>query len=146
MSHYDTLSVSQTAPVEVIRGAYKALSQIHHPDKGGDPEKMTAINEAWHWLSDPDRRAAHDMWLSFQPPFFTVSEDGTRTEYTPKSPAPPTPKEAPPVVRRPDGAPFEVNEELLRQMRPVRAVHLPRKRGQVGGLTAVIMRAFGVGT
>ena len=48
-THYDNLKVAQNAPLEVIRAAYKALSQKHHPDRNpGDSEAariMTIIKE-----------------------------------------------------------------------------------------------------
>ena len=31
--YYDNLQISKTASDEVIRAAYRALSQKHHPDK-----------------------------------------------------------------------------------------------------------------
>ena len=47
-THYDNLKISREAPPEVIRAAYKALSQKHHPDRNnGSPEShrnMTIIN------------------------------------------------------------------------------------------------------
>lgn len=64
---YDRLSVSPAAPAEVIRAAYRVLSQRHHPDRnGGDAASartMQAINEAYAVLSDPQRRRAYDAAL-----------------------------------------------------------------------------------
>lgn len=105
MSHYDTLSVSRTAPVEVIRGAYKALSQKHHPDKGGDAATMASINEAWYWLSDPDRREAHDMQLSYIDAM--AGAEAPRRKPKPEAPKP----------ERPRGSPLEIDEELIKQMK-----------------------------
>jgi len=69
-THYDTLMVARDAPLEVIRAAYRALSQRHHPDRNeGDAEStqlMQAINEAYAALSDPARRRAYDVWLAEQ--------------------------------------------------------------------------------
>lgn len=65
---YDRLTVSRDAPLEVIRAAYRVLSQRHHPDRNpGDPsaaEAMQAINDAYAVLSDAQRRRAYDTWLS----------------------------------------------------------------------------------
>lgn len=68
-SHYDNLKVARNAPPEVIRAAYKALSQKWHPDRNGDPEAhryMAIINAAYVVLSDPTKRKEHDDWLDAQ--------------------------------------------------------------------------------
>jgi hypothetical protein len=44
---FAALYVLPTAPVEVVRAAYRALATIHHPDHGGDAEKMKVINAAY---------------------------------------------------------------------------------------------------
>ncbi len=67
-THYDHLQVAETASEEVIRGAYKYLSQKHHPDKNLDNQAeaeriMRLINEAYAVLSDPQRRKEHDEWI-----------------------------------------------------------------------------------
>ena len=66
-THYDNLKVTSGAPAEVIRAAYKALSQRYHPDKNHSPDAqriMRIINEAYAVLGDPDRRAAYDRELA----------------------------------------------------------------------------------
>lgn len=66
-THYNTLKVAKNAPPEVIKAAYKTLTQKHHPDKNpGDKNaarNMQLINEAYEVLSDPVRRAQHDAWI-----------------------------------------------------------------------------------
>jgi hypothetical protein len=66
-THYDNLKVSRGAPPEVIRAAYKALSQKYHPDKNPGDEKaariMAIVNTAYNCLSDPVRRKEHDEWI-----------------------------------------------------------------------------------
>lgn len=66
-THYDNLKVARNAPTEVIRAAYKSLSQKYHPDMNpGKPDAsriMAIINEAYNVLSDPDKRQAHDEWI-----------------------------------------------------------------------------------
>jgi DnaJ-class molecular chaperone len=66
-THYDNLKVARNAPPEVIRAAYKSLSQKYHPDQNpGDPDAarvMALINEAYRILSDPVKRQAHDDWI-----------------------------------------------------------------------------------
>ena len=67
-THYDNLKVSRMAPQEVIRAAYKALSQKYHPDKNPGDEKaariMAILNSAYETLSDPQRRKEHDEWIT----------------------------------------------------------------------------------
>lgn len=69
-THYDNLKISRDAPPEVIRAAYKALSQKHHPDRNHDsPEShrvMTIINTAYEVLMNPAKRAQHDAWILSQ--------------------------------------------------------------------------------
>lgn len=65
-THYDVLRVTRDAPPEVIRAAYKALSQKWHPDKNPSPEAgaiMQSINDAYAVLSDPSERAGYDRTL-----------------------------------------------------------------------------------
>ncbi len=67
-THYENLKVARVAPPEVIRAAYKALSQKYHPDKNPGDEKaariMAILNTAYSTLSDPHRRKEHDDWIS----------------------------------------------------------------------------------
>ena len=67
-THYDNLKVSRKAPQEVIRAAYKALSQKYHPDKNpGDAKAariMAILNSAYGTLADPVRRHEHDEWIA----------------------------------------------------------------------------------
>lgn len=58
--YYDVLGVSNEAPAEEIKKAYRELSKIHHPDKGGDPEKMKQINAAYATLGDENKRKEYD--------------------------------------------------------------------------------------
>ncbi|GAB6857943.1 J domain-containing protein [Microbacterium xylanilyticum] len=65
-THYDTLGVAHTAPVTVIRSAYRAIMRDVHPDAagGGDTDLAQRVNEAYGVLSDPGRRAAYDRELN----------------------------------------------------------------------------------
>lgn len=67
-THYETLGVSEKAPSEVIRAAYKVLMQSHHPDKDGSSndaiETTKRINLAYEVLSDPIKRRAYDAYLA----------------------------------------------------------------------------------
>jgi DnaJ domain len=69
-THYDNLKVTRNAPLEVIRAAYKTLTQKYHPDRhpgNVDAERvMSLINVSYQVLSDPVQRAEHDRWIDQQ--------------------------------------------------------------------------------
>lgn len=70
-THYDNLNVSEKASPEVIRAAYKALSQKWHPDKHPNQHEKAEryfkiISRAFEVLSDPKARAEYDAWLADQ--------------------------------------------------------------------------------
>jgi curved DNA-binding protein CbpA len=58
--YYEVLQVHPRAEPEVIRAAYRTLARKYHPDHGGDPRRMIALNDAWDVLGDPALRAAYD--------------------------------------------------------------------------------------
>lgn len=66
-THYDNLKVAHNAPPEVIRAAYRTLSQKFHSDRNPDnPEAariMGIINASYAVLSDPVKRQEHDLWI-----------------------------------------------------------------------------------
>lgn len=49
-SPYAILQVSEGASIEVVRAAYRALSLIHHPDKGGNIKSYHRIQSAYETL------------------------------------------------------------------------------------------------
>ena len=58
---YSILGVARTSSRDEIARAYRALAKRHHPDVGAPMSaQMARINEAWHILSDPSRRAKWD--------------------------------------------------------------------------------------
>ena len=59
---YETLEIPKTATTAEIKKAYRNLSRVHHPDKGGDEHKFKEINAAYEILSDPDKRAKYDKY------------------------------------------------------------------------------------
>jgi TonB family protein len=69
-SHYEVLNVTREAPAEVIRAAYRSLSQKHHPDKNnGDDHAaalMSRLNLAYSVLSNADQRQLYDLILDEQ--------------------------------------------------------------------------------
>jgi hypothetical protein len=66
---YEFLGVSPGASEAEVRQAYRQLARAFHPDSAGADTRaqsdtaMAALNEAWHTLSDPGRRAAYDASL-----------------------------------------------------------------------------------
>ena len=65
-THYDTLMVSKNASPEVIRAAFKSLSQKYHPDRNHHPDSdriMQQFNEAYSILSDPIKRSKYDKLI-----------------------------------------------------------------------------------
>jgi hypothetical protein len=58
---YEVLGVPADASAAELRRAYLDRARQHHPDAGGRPEAMTAVNEAWAVLSDPVRRRVYDL-------------------------------------------------------------------------------------
>ena len=57
---YAVLEVSPTATAAEIKAAYRRLVKQHHPDAGGDDQRILALNAAWEVLGDAERRRAHD--------------------------------------------------------------------------------------
>lgn len=46
-SWWEVLGVPSNATLEEVRAAHKKLASKHHPDRGGDPELMAKINQAF---------------------------------------------------------------------------------------------------
>lgn len=72
MNYYDILDVPRSATTEEVRRAYRALVEIHHPDRMQSmrPEvqerasaRLKLINEAYQTLSNPEARARYDARL-----------------------------------------------------------------------------------
>jgi hypothetical protein len=62
---YEVLGVTPEAEQEAIHGAFRGLARKYHPDANPDDrarhERMKLINEAYHVLGNPGRRAAYDQ-------------------------------------------------------------------------------------
>lgn len=104
MNYYDVLGVPREATPEQVRGAYRALVQLFHPDRLRHlrpevrtfaEERLKSLNQAYEVLGDADRRAAFDRSQVVATPRATPP-----TPPTPQRPAPPpTPRyPAEPVV------------------------------------------------
>lgn len=118
-SYYEILMVTRDASPEVIRAAYKALSQRWHPDKNDhkDAHEITALlNRAYCELSDPQRREAYDAWLA----------TGCPEDPIPEPPKPRT---------------FEVDEEKLRK--GLSDLEARQKRNPPLGRTALMAAIIG---
>ena len=44
---WEVLGVHEDAHVDYVRAAYLELVRVHHPDAGGNTERMAEINEAY---------------------------------------------------------------------------------------------------
>lgn len=61
--YYDILQISPTAEPETIHRVYRLLAQRSHPDNAhtGNEAQFRLLSEAYHVLSDPERRAKYDI-------------------------------------------------------------------------------------
>jgi len=63
IDYYEVLQVSTNAEPETISRVYRLLAQRLHPDnqETGNETLFREITEAYHVLSDPERRAQYDV-------------------------------------------------------------------------------------
>jgi molecular chaperone DnaJ len=57
---YVVLGISPQASGEEIKAAYRMLVKRHHPDAGGDDQRILALNAAWEVLRDEQSRRRWD--------------------------------------------------------------------------------------
>lgn len=90
-THYDNLKVARDAPPEIVKAAYRTLSQKYHPDRNPDNSEaariMTLINASYSVLIDPKRRREHDEWVAQQEVLNAAQGDAPHPQ-----PAPPSAK------------------------------------------------------
>jgi len=63
--YYEILGVPRSAGKDEIRSAYRRLARQHHPDVNKSPDaesNFKEINEAYHILSDDQKRALYDRY------------------------------------------------------------------------------------
>jgi len=70
-NYYQILGIDPLADSKKIRSAYKRLAMAFHPDRNPGnreaEEVFKIVNEAYHTLSDPLKKARYDAWM-FPPP------------------------------------------------------------------------------
>ena len=62
VDYYEVLQVSDTAEPETISRVYRIFAQRYHPDnrETGNDARFREITEAYHILSNPEKRAQYD--------------------------------------------------------------------------------------
>ena len=94
---YSVLGVPRTASREEIARAYRRLAKQHHPDAGASvtTAAMAHINEAWHILSDPVRRARWERLNTvIAPPHWAPTPVEHVGRPRPEAQAPPSPMDS----------------------------------------------------
>jgi hypothetical protein len=61
---YYSLNLNENCTFDEMKKAYRSLCLIHHPDKGGDPNKFNKINKAYKILSNETCRKLYDTFAS----------------------------------------------------------------------------------
>jgi curved DNA-binding protein len=61
MDYYSTLGLKRGASEAEIKKAYRSMAMKHHPDRGGDEKKFKDIEEAYRFLSDPEKKRIIDL-------------------------------------------------------------------------------------
>jgi curved DNA-binding protein CbpA len=72
MDYYQLLRITPAATFDDVHKAYRTLALQFHPDRNATPDaasRMTALNEAYAVLSEPDRRRDYDEERGKSPPF-----------------------------------------------------------------------------
>ncbi|MXW41224.1 MAG: DnaJ domain-containing protein [Synechococcus sp. SB0668_bin_15] len=88
---YTELGLSPTATAAEIKVAYRQLVKRHHPDAGGDQQRIVAINLAYGVLSQMETRQAYDATRQGHCQRQTAHHAGSRRQQQRWSP-PPSPR------------------------------------------------------
>lgn len=76
VDYFIELEVHMLASNEVIKAAYKRLSQKYHPDNGGQTSKLLRIQEAYSVLSDETRRQEYSsQWIKTHVKYISKEDD-----------------------------------------------------------------------
>ena len=86
--YYTTLGADEAASHDEIERLYKGLAREHHPDRGGDEERMKSINEAYRVLGNEASREVYDAERGH------ARSPDTGYYYTPVYSSPPSPADA----------------------------------------------------
>ncbi len=86
---YKELGLSPAATAAEIKGAYRQLVKRHHPDAGGDSQRIVAINLAYGVLSQAETRQAYDATRQSQVQGQAPPRETKRYHRSQKRPAPP---------------------------------------------------------
>ena len=84
VDHYAVLGVSPLATEAQIKAAYRALVKLHHPDLGGDAQRILALNAAWEALRDGPRRRRYDAACGGAEPAAAPAPEETSTTERPR--------------------------------------------------------------
>ncbi|NOL48510.1 DnaJ type III chaperone protein [Synechococcus sp. MIT S9220] len=57
---YAVLEVTSNATQAELKASYRRLVKQHHPDAGGDEERILMLNAAWEKIGDPEARRSFD--------------------------------------------------------------------------------------
>jgi len=66
--YYEILQISPSAEPETVHRVYRLLAQRFHPDnkETGNDRRFRELTEAYHAISDPEKRAEYDVAYQLQ--------------------------------------------------------------------------------
>lgn len=154
--YYVILGVSRTESALGIRAAYRALARRFHPDRVGPSatRHFQLLNEAYHVLSDHDRRRAYDLGLTHMGDATTARREPVPTPSRQAAPEPLVPDHSASIShfgvegpalesvfhRFADSFPLRSRRARLR---PVHFdVNLPRHQAFLGGVISFAVPVF----